>query len=116
MNKEKRFSIQDFVSYLPEHQYFCMINGQKWTAGGLNACFPIVCNDVGPMIKATIWLDQHQRVETLEQLDLVLGRRRVGRAYVKIPPVNIFKKPRVTLNPFANAGEPFKPWLPKETV
>jgi hypothetical protein len=59
-------AIEDFVAYLPMHQYIYIPTRALWPASSVNSAVPAVAVDMQPKpIAAASWLDKHRAVQCL---------------------------------------------------
>jgi hypothetical protein len=56
--------LDDFVAYLPRHNYIFLATREPWPAASVNARIPPVANG-NEMIAASAWLDEHRAVEQM---------------------------------------------------
>jgi hypothetical protein len=56
--------LDDFVAYLPRHNYVFLPTREPWPAASVNACIPPI-EKGDEMIAASKWLDEHRSVEQM---------------------------------------------------
>jgi hypothetical protein len=57
--------LEDFIAYLPQHNYIFMPSRELWPAASVNARVPPVFGPDGKTIPAATWLDAHAAVEQM---------------------------------------------------
>jgi len=60
----KAVHLDDFVAYLPKHNYVFLPTREPWPAASVNACIPPI-EKGDEMIAASKWLDEHRAVEQM---------------------------------------------------
>ena len=58
-------TLQDFIAYMPTHQYVCMETRELWPAASVNSRIAPVETEDGATTKASEWLDKHQAAEQM---------------------------------------------------
>ena len=119
--------LDDFVSYLPVHNYIFLPTREPWPAASVNSQFPggiilldendqpVLSADGEPVvIKASAWLDQNNRVHQMTWapgLPMIIKDKIVAEGgWIERPEsrcLNLYRPPRVELGKASLA----KPWL-----
>ena len=93
--------ITDFVAHAPDHSYFYMPTGKKWTAAGIDSVFPQVSVDpLDPKKKmlTSKWISRTQRVDCLTWYpgvpQIVDGKHFLKSGWVTAPgrTLNLFQR------------------------
>lgn len=106
-------SLDDFVSYMPMHQYIFKPTGELWPGSSVNARLKAASPSGDPM-KASVWLDINRPVEqmTWSPGEPMLIRDRIASegGWIEHPGVNCFNLYRP---PRESNGDPKKagPWI-----
>jgi Bifunctional DNA primase/polymerase, N-terminal/Family of unknown function (DUF5906) len=103
-------SLEDFLAYLPQHNYIYIPTRELWPAASINATIPSVDKD----IKASTWLDQNRAVRMMtwapgEEM-LIRDRLIADGGWFDRPGdmcFNLYKPPTIKLGDASKAG----PWL-----
>jgi Family of unknown function (DUF5906) len=119
-------SLDDFVSYLPMHNYVFMPTRELWPASSVNARVPPVphvdgtgkpiLDDQGnpQYLAASKWLDQNRRVEQMTwapgEAMLIADRVIAEGGWIERPGCTVFNLYRPPILPFGDASA-VGPWL-----
>jgi hypothetical protein len=107
-------TINDFIAYLPAHNYIFMPTREPWPGSSVNARLPPVAISADKSIPASTWIDQNQAVEQMTwcpgEDELIHGRLIAGGGWIERPGatcLNLYRPPTLLLG---NAAEAV-PWL-----
>jgi hypothetical protein len=106
-------TLNDFIAYLPTHQYYHIPTGAMWAAVSINAKIKPIIED-GEKISASAWLDEHRCAvqttwmpgEPLEIKDRIIN----DGGWIDHPGVtclNLYRQPNVAVGNARLAG----PWI-----
>ena len=111
-------SIDDFVSYMPQHSYIFKPTREMWPAASVNGCLPRVLvgfTEKGRPIyqSASKWLDQNSRVEQMTWCPgepmLIKDRLIAEGGWIRRPGCTVFNLYRPpTIRPKAGPVEPWR--------
>jgi hypothetical protein len=112
MNVEEVVSLDDFLAYMPMHQYIFKPSGELWPASSINARVPPVqCGD--RVIPASAWLDANAAVEQMTwapgELKLIRNRLIAEGGWIArsgLAVFNLYRPPVLASEPGA-----VEPWL-----
>src|SRR5262245_40711414 len=78
--------LEDFVAYMPTHNYIFKPTRELWPAPSVNARVPPVDDGTGNSIPASKWLAKHRAVEQMTWAPgypmEIKDRLKIGRAHV----------------------------------
>jgi hypothetical protein len=106
--------LEDFVAYLPKHNYVFLPTREPWPASSVNARIAPVEDDDGEMVTASVWLDQNRPVEQMTWCPglpmLIEGKLVSEGGWIERPGctiLNLYRPPLLKLGNAASA----RPWL-----
>ena len=105
---------EDFIAYLPMHNYVFLPTREPWPGSSVNAVLPAVQISKDKSIAASTWIDRNQAVEQMTwapgEDELIHDRLISGGGWIErigATCLNLYRPPMLTLG---NATEA-EPWL-----
>jgi len=105
---------EDFVAYLPAHNYIFMPTREPWPGSSVNAVLPAIKISKDKSIPATTWIDRNQAVEQMTwapgEDELIRDRLISGGGWIErtgATCLNLYCPPMLALGNAADA----EPWL-----
>jgi hypothetical protein len=107
-------SVEDFVAYLPQHNYIFIPTREPWPASSVNSRVPAVPTPGGKPIPPSMWLDQNRCVEQMTwcpgEPTLIKNRLVADGGWIEHDGVccfNLYRPPMIEPGDATKAG----PWV-----